>query len=28
LQAAQWVRSRPPGVYDMQDVLGLRDGAR
>jgi 4-hydroxy-tetrahydrodipicolinate reductase len=24
LLAAQWVVSRPPGVYDMQDVLGLR----
>ena len=23
LRAAQWVVSRPPGVYDMQDVLGL-----
>ena len=28
LRAAQWVVARPPGVYDMQDVLGLRDGAR
>lgn len=25
LRAAQWVVSRPPGIYDMQDVLGLRD---
>lgn len=24
LRAAAWVASRPPGVYDMQDVLGLR----
>lgn len=24
LRAAQWVGSRPPGVYDMQDVLGLK----
>jgi 4-hydroxy-tetrahydrodipicolinate reductase len=24
LRAAQWVASRPPGVYDMQDVLGLK----
>jgi 4-hydroxy-tetrahydrodipicolinate reductase len=23
LRAAQWVVSRKPGVYDMQDVLGL-----
>ncbi len=23
LRAAAWVRSQPPGVYDMQDVLGL-----
>jgi 4-hydroxy-tetrahydrodipicolinate reductase len=23
LRAAHWVVSRPPGVYDMQDVLGL-----
>ena len=22
--AAAWVRSRPPGLYDMQDVLGFR----
>ena len=24
IRAADWVRSRPAGVYDMQDVLGLR----
>lgn len=24
LRAAQWVVQQPPGVYDMQDVLGLR----
>jgi 4-hydroxy-tetrahydrodipicolinate reductase len=24
LRAAQWVVSHPPGVYDMQDVLGLK----
>jgi 4-hydroxy-tetrahydrodipicolinate reductase len=24
LRAAQWVKSRPAGVYDMQDVLGLK----
>jgi 4-hydroxy-tetrahydrodipicolinate reductase len=24
LRAALWVRHRPPGLYDMQDVLGLR----
>ncbi len=23
LRAAQWVQTRPPGLYDMQDVLGL-----
>ena len=23
LRAAQWVATQPPGVYDMQDVLGL-----
>jgi 4-hydroxy-tetrahydrodipicolinate reductase len=28
LRAAQWIATRPPGLYDMQDVLGLRDGAR
>jgi 4-hydroxy-tetrahydrodipicolinate reductase len=25
LRAAQWVVAQPPGVYDMQDVLGLMD---
>lgn len=24
LRAAQWVVGKPPGLYDMQDVLGLR----
>ncbi len=24
VRAAQWVVTRPPGVYDMQDVLGLK----
>lgn len=24
LRAAGWVLGRPPGIYDMQDVLGLR----
>lgn len=24
LRAAQWVVSQPPGIYDMQDVLGLK----
>jgi 4-hydroxy-tetrahydrodipicolinate reductase len=24
LRAASWITSKPPGVYDMQDVLGLR----
>jgi 4-hydroxy-tetrahydrodipicolinate reductase len=24
VRAAQWVRGRAPGLYDMQDVLGLR----
>jgi 4-hydroxy-tetrahydrodipicolinate reductase len=24
LRAAEWVIGRPPGVYDMQDVLGLK----
>ncbi len=24
LRAAQWIRSRNPGIYDMQDVLGLK----
>lgn len=25
VHAAHWVAGRPPGLYDMQDVLGLRD---
>jgi 4-hydroxy-tetrahydrodipicolinate reductase len=24
LRAAQWLFGKPPGLYDMQDVLGLR----
>jgi 4-hydroxy-tetrahydrodipicolinate reductase len=24
LRAAQWVIAKPPGIYDMQDVLGLK----
>jgi 4-hydroxy-tetrahydrodipicolinate reductase len=24
LRAAQWLEKRGPGLYDMQDVLGLR----
>jgi 4-hydroxy-tetrahydrodipicolinate reductase len=24
LRAAAWLKGRPPGLYDMQDVLGLR----
>jgi 4-hydroxy-tetrahydrodipicolinate reductase len=24
LRAAQWVQDKPPGLYDMQDVLGLK----
>jgi len=24
LRAARWVVGRPPGLYDMQDVLGLK----
>jgi 4-hydroxy-tetrahydrodipicolinate reductase len=28
LRAAQWIVTQPPGVYDMQDVLGLKDCAR
>jgi 4-hydroxy-tetrahydrodipicolinate reductase len=27
LRASLWVKGRPPGLYDMQDVLGLRGGA-
>jgi len=26
LRAARWLRGRKPGLYDMQDVLGLRRG--
>jgi len=26
LRAARWIVGRPPGVYDMQDVLGLKSG--
>ncbi|MEE9498873.1 MAG: 4-hydroxy-tetrahydrodipicolinate reductase [Nitrospinaceae bacterium] len=25
IRAAQWVVDQPPGLYDMQDVLGLKD---
>ncbi len=25
IRAAQWVTGQPPGLYDMQDVLGLRE---
>jgi 4-hydroxy-tetrahydrodipicolinate reductase len=25
LKAAQWIRGKPPGLYNMLDVLGLRD---
>jgi 4-hydroxy-tetrahydrodipicolinate reductase len=25
IAAALWVASRPPGLYDMMDVLGFRD---
>ena len=24
LEAAAWVRAKPPGLYDMMDVLGFR----
>ncbi|HRP06720.1 MAG TPA: dihydrodipicolinate reductase C-terminal domain-containing protein [Opitutaceae bacterium] len=24
IRAAAWVSERPAGIYDMQDVLGLR----
>jgi 4-hydroxy-tetrahydrodipicolinate reductase len=24
IRAAKWLRSQPAGLYDMQDVLGLR----
>ncbi len=26
LQAAKWVKGQPPGLYGMEDVLGLSDG--
>ncbi|MBU2824687.1 4-hydroxy-tetrahydrodipicolinate reductase, partial [Acidithiobacillus ferrooxidans] len=25
LRAASWLRNRAPNLYDMQDVLGLKD---
>ncbi len=25
IRAAKWIPSRPPGLYDMQDILGLKD---
>jgi 4-hydroxy-tetrahydrodipicolinate reductase len=25
--AALWVKGRPPGLYDMQDVLGFKNKA-
>jgi 4-hydroxy-tetrahydrodipicolinate reductase len=28
LRAARWVVNQPPGLYDMQDVLGLRGGIK
>ncbi|MDE0854531.1 MAG: 4-hydroxy-tetrahydrodipicolinate reductase, partial [Nevskia sp.] len=28
LRAAVWLAARPAGLYDMQDVLGLKDGSR
>ncbi len=28
LRAAEWVRARPPGLYDMQDVLGFRPAGK
>ena len=27
VRAAQWLRTRPPGLYDMEDVLGLKHPA-
>jgi 4-hydroxy-tetrahydrodipicolinate reductase len=24
VRAAKWLRRQPPGLYDMQDVLGLK----
>ena len=26
LTAAQWTQGKPPGLYSMLDVLGLKDG--
>jgi 4-hydroxy-tetrahydrodipicolinate reductase len=28
LEAARWVNGRPAGLYDMQDVLGVKDGPK
>jgi len=28
IQAARWIVGRSPGLYEMRDVLGLREGAR
>lgn len=28
LRAAEWVKGRKPGLFDMQDVLGLKQGSR
>lgn len=28
IRAALWLHGKPPGLYDMQDVLGLRDFAK
>lgn len=28
VRAARWLPARPPGLYDMQDVLGFREQAR
>jgi 4-hydroxy-tetrahydrodipicolinate reductase len=25
IRAAQWLQGKPAGLYDMQDVLGLKD---
>jgi len=25
VRAASWIVKKPPGLYDMQDVLGLKD---
>ena len=24
VRAARWLKGQPPGLYDMQDVLGLK----